>query len=300
MLLDQAVDEFKFITRAALVHDLGKVCLRSAPERTEHSFLGARYLETYLTDSGTKEKFLNCVKYHHAHNLKTASLAPNDLSYIVYEADNIAAGTDRRLNESGERGFEAMSCLESVFNLMGETSQVKNNFLLRDLNVHEPVNYPVPEKHLATAGQYQKILNTISDNFKLAGPDTMEPNELLKLLEATLSYVPSSTAVGEVCDISLYDHQKITAALAVCMLHYFKGTGVSDYQAFCYGGKNADFRNQPAFLLVSGDISGIQDFIYTVPSNGALKTLRGRSFYLEVLLENIVDEILGSLGAQPL
>ena len=43
-------------------------------------------------------------------------------------------------------------------------------------------------------------------------------------------------------------------------------------------------------------MSGIQNFIYTIPSKGALKSLRGRSLYLDVLLENIIDEILKACG----
>jgi len=46
------------------------------------------------------------------------------------------------------------------------------------------------------------------------------------------------------------------------------------------------------FLLVSGDFSGIQKFVYTISSKGALKTLRARSFMLEMLTEHIIYEIL--------
>ena len=46
------------------------------------------------------------------------------------------------------------------------------------------------------------------------------------------------------------------------------------------------------FLLVSADFSGIQDTVYTISSKGALKTLRARSFMLELLTEHIVYEIL--------
>ena len=45
-------------------------------------------------------------------------------------------------------------------------------------------------------------------------------------------------------------------------------------------------------LLVSGDFSGIQDTVYTISSKGALKSLRARSFMLELLTEHIVYEIL--------
>jgi CRISPR-associated protein Csm1 len=46
------------------------------------------------------------------------------------------------------------------------------------------------------------------------------------------------------------------------------------------------------FLLIGGDISGIQDFIYSVTSEKALKGLRGRSFYLQLISETIARKIL--------
>lgn len=36
-------------------------------------------------------------------------------------------------------------------------------------------------------------------------------------------------------------------------------------------------------------------FIYTISSKGALKGLRARSFYLEILMEHIIDETLSAL-----
>lgn len=46
------------------------------------------------------------------------------------------------------------------------------------------------------------------------------------------------------------------------------------------------------FLLVGGDISGIQDFLYQVTSEKALKGLRGRSFYLQLISEILAKKIL--------
>lgn len=45
-------------------------------------------------------------------------------------------------------------------------------------------------------------------------------------------------------------------------------------------------------LLVGCDFSGIQDTVYTITSKGALKTLRARSFMLELLCEHIIHEII--------
>lgn len=47
--------------------------------------------------------------------------------------------------------------------------------------------------------------------------------------------------------------------------------------------------------LIAGDLSGIQKFIYTISSDGALKSLRARSFYLELVTEEIVQQLLEEL-----
>lgn len=60
----------------------------------------------------------------------------------------------------------------------------------------------------------------------------------------------------------------------------------------------ADGDSVNPFLLVSADFSGIQDTVYTISSKGALKTLRARSFMLELLTEHIVYEILHSCQAE--
>jgi CRISPR-associated protein Csm1 len=48
-------------------------------------------------------------------------------------------------------------------------------------------------------------------------------------------------------------------------------------------------------LLIAGDLSGIQSFIYNISSDGALKSLRARSFFLELMIEEIVNRLLEQL-----
>ena len=118
----------------------------------------------------------------------------------------------------------------------------------------------------------------------------------MQILEEGFSYVPSSTNRAEVCDISLYVHSKITSAVASCMKLYFDEQQIQDYKKYCFNSGSKIFRNEKIYLLISGDISGIQDFIYTIPSKGALKTLRGRSLYIDLLLEEFIDEYLEQIG----
>lgn len=58
----------------------------------------------------------------------------------------------------------------------------------------------------------------------------------------------------------------------------------------------AELRREPAFLLYTTDFSRIQRFIYTVHTEGALRSLRSRSFFLELLMEHYTDELLDGCG----
>ena len=283
------------IEKAALLHDIGKVCLRAEPRRMPHSEAG----KLFLKKLGAEERILRAVAYHHADALtdalKSSEMAENDIAYIIYEADNLAASTDRRNNENGEFGFDSKLSLENVFNVFRNSGETKTSYYLRSLTKEKRMSYPQINEIRATSSEYKPILQSLEQAFSHKSPDEMEVNELLQILEDSMSYIPSSTAKGEVADISLYDHQKLTAAFAVCMYQYFKQHEITDYKKYCYGSKQKSMRKEEMYLLVSGDISGIQNFIYTIPSKGALKSLRGRSFYLELLLENVVDEILSAL-----
>lgn len=134
----------------------------------------------------------------------------------------------------------------------------------------------------------------LDENFQKKSPIFMEENELLRILEDTLIYVPSSTNTKEHADISLYDHMKMTDAIAAVLMKYMEMSKITDYKEFCFT-HNKENRNKDVFLMISGDFSGIQKFIYRIRSKGAMRMLRGRSFYMDIALENIVDELLNAL-----
>jgi CRISPR-associated protein Csm1 len=284
----------KIIQKAALLHDIGKVCLRADPGLGNHSKAGVEFLKPYFAKRG--DAVLRAVGHHHSGDIKSVH-DDSDISYIVYEADNLAAGTDRRDVKNDTKGFDRVANLESVFNVFGDTDKTKTAYYLRGLMKEEGMLYPRNKEDIqAPASLYKEIVADIKDNFDRRSPADMEVNELLQILEATMTYIPSSTAVNQPADISLYDHMKLTAAFAGAMYRWFKAEGIVDYKKYCLEGKQKEIREQEMYLLVSGDISGIQNFIYTIPSKGALKSLRGRSFYLEILTEHVVDELLERIG----
>ena len=290
--------EKEILIKGALLHDIGKVCYRAMNKRINHSKLGGDFLEQYLKLNEETERLLNCVRYHHKDYLQKAKLDKNDLAYIVYEADNIASGMDRRENEGEEKGFDPKLNLDSIFSVFysDKEIQVANKYPLIYKDINKSFNYPRTDISLATNSNYEALLNKIKSHFITKDINQISINQLLQILEEGFSYVPSSTNRAEVCDISLYVHSKITSAVASCMKLYFDEQQIQDYKKYCFNSGSKIFRNEKIYLLVSGDISGIQDFIYTIPSKGALKTLRGRSLYIDLLLEEFIDEYLEQIG----
>lgn len=290
--------EKEILIKGALLHDIGKVCYRAMNKRINHSKLGGDFLEQYLKSNEETERLLNCVRYHHKDYLQKAKLDKNDLAYIVYEADNIASGMDRRENEGEEKGFDPKLNLDSIFSVFysDKEIQVANKYPLIYKDINKSFNYPRTDISLATNSNYEALLNKIKSHFITKDISQISINQLLQIIEEGFSYVPSSTNRAEVCDISLYVHSKITSAVASCMKLYFDEQQIQDYKKYCFNSGSKIFRNEKIYLLVSGDISGIQDFIYTILSKGALKTLRGRSLYIDLLLEEFIDEYLEQIG----
>ena len=290
--------EKEILIKGALLHDIGKVSYRAMKKRINHSKLGGDFLEQYLKPNEETERLLNCVRYHHKDYLQKAKLDKNDLAYIVYEADNIASGMDRRENEGEEKGFDPKLNLDSIFSVFysDKKIQVANKYFLIYKDINKAFNYPQKDISLATNSNYEALLNKIKSHFITKDISQISINQLLQILEEGFSYVPSSTNRAEVCDISLYVHSKITSAVASCMKLYFDEQQIQDYKKYCFNSGSKIFRNEKIYLLISGDISGIQDFIYTIPSKGALKTLRGRSLYIDLLLEEFIDEYLEQIG----
>ncbi|TAE07681.1 MAG: hypothetical protein EAZ95_18120, partial [Bacteroidetes bacterium] len=102
-------------------------------------------------------------------------------------------------------------------------------------------------------------------------------NNNLETCLAQLARYGSSLACSALPDVSLYDHVKTSLGFAVC-LEQLK-----------------DVEKQ-AFLLIGGDISCIQSFIYEIVSAKASKNLKGRSFYLQLFTDSLLHQILERLG----
>lgn len=213
----------------SLLHDIGKVVYRSGDGRN-HSQSGYEYLRTEAKISD--QNILNCVRFHHGKNLRTAQVADDDLSYLTYYADNIAAFTDRREAEDGENGFDKTVPLDSVFNILNGNHE-KKHYAMQVLDPNAGINYPTDHPVSMDEHFYKTVIQNITECLRGIELDEKYLNSLLSVLEANLSYIPSSTSKKELTDISLYDHVKMTAAIAACTEQFLEEKQEKTTESIC-------------------------------------------------------------------
>lgn len=278
------MDDRTILCFGALLHDIGKVVYRGSSGKGTHSALGAQFVTDEVSPlnsafcSSEGLKVIEQIRYHHAREMaRVSSLEADSLAYITYFADNISAGMDRKNegDEAEKASFDKSVDLRKIFNILG--GRHDDNVIAHD--------------------DYNVIRETIKSQLAQTDIAPQEVDSLLHVLEATTSTVPSSTNMSELVDVSLYDHAKTTAGLALCLYDYFEEQGVRDYRAALFAGDaSRAYYAKRMFLMVSCDMSGIQDFIYNISGSKALKQLRARSLYLELMMEHIVDELLARLS----
>ena len=174
------------------------------------------------------------------------------------------------LNETNIKDFR----LKSIFTLFRNNNI--NEEYYYPLNINNSIIYPKLKSELGESNiDLEKLKSDLNDI------DINNINSLINAIRNITSYIPYYSDGKLSYDISLYDYIKIKSAIVSSLYSDKNDSNLYNLND-----------NEEYFALLSADISGIQRFIYTISSKGALKSLRERSFYLEIMLEHIVDEIL--------
>lgn len=270
----------------ALLHDIGKIL---NDKNNHHSISGALFVEknSKLVD----DDILDQIRYHHKKQLSEATKV-SDYAYIANFADTIAAKMDRRKKDDGTLIQTKVKALDSIFNILNGNNE-KLVYNAEQITKNGRINYPVAKGNISNdvlekaKKDFEHVLKNSNSNEELV-------SKLLIAAEKNLSFVPAAITDEKVNDISLFDHLKMTAAIASSVIRYMNENKITDFKTLL--DKESDFMNEKMFLLYSMDVSGIQDFIYTIATQKVLKGLRTRSFYLEIVIEHCIDTLLERTG----
>lgn len=301
---------------AALLHDIGKFFQRSDTgsvtsskslnliNKTEsvfcphkegnythkHVLWTAQFIDDYqsvfnqlINQSSTNQTQDTLLKLAASHHLHKDQLTI--LGRIIKDADILSSGMDR------EKDSEFIDNQDSK--AWDAFKKKRMTSLLQGINGHNyqrPYHLPVtaldlsytyfPKQEFDKNPDYGALWQQFITEFKFIQSNSYRAfsETLLNLLYKYTATIPASTV--DFPDVSLFDHLKTTAALAVC-LHDFQQSGEE---------------NKHPFLLIGADISGIQSYIYQIVSKHAGKNLKGRSYYIRLLSDTLVRYLLKQLN----
>lgn len=272
---------------SALLLPVGKMAFRAGLGAGE-SLAGAKALQSFLKDDAW-QAVIEGVQYAHASLVAQATPSAQPIAYLLCLAQEISAISAFAKMEGQGVDTDLSQPLESVFtHLNGEHPNLTLPFRPYDGNIEIPGKQPS-----VTVDDYAALLEHFHASIGRLSFTEDDVDALLALLEHDTANVPAFIFKGEKSDVSLYDFAKMTAAVSACLSEYLLDQGITD-PAELY--KLKAFRDEKAFLLYSADLSGIQKFIYTVATKGAQKSLRSRSFFLELMMEHYADTVLHACG----
>ncbi len=251
-------------------------------------------------DSPLEDSLVNVAALHHKPN--------TFLQWCIAAADRAASGLDRQqfdeYNKAEDRrdDYLCKRLMVSFEELERPLDRAYHHeYPLLPLNIN--ALYPVQRQNgLQRQNEYGHLWEHFLDNLRLI-PKSHRlswPLWLSHFEEAWLSTahaIPSATAFGTRPDVSLYDHSKVTAALAVALWRWHSDQQHDAEHALTTLklGTNDDTKK---FLFIQGDFCGIQNFIFgqkATTQKAAAKLLRGRSAYVTLLTELAALRVLESL-----
>ena len=294
---------------AGLLHDIGKFGQRAgetAMGKKDHASIGEKFVNTFVPKAWQAVSAL--VAWHHGDpEGRGHEVFP---ALVLRVADRLSAGEREQTEE--ERGRFPPQMVSPFASLVRPQGELRKSWLpLEPLTLDEANLFPIESPYAEREWQakYTQLWQAFCGQAeKLKGLHEEHPNleaYLLCFLDLLLRYgwcIPSAFYY-DVPDVSLYDHLRTTAAITVCVHEAYSGRE-GELRALLEALRDLPSEQWPASpeiaVLVEGDISGIQNFIYALRNpRGATAVLRARSFYVQVLTEVLARWILRTLELPP-
>ncbi|MDK2901073.1 MAG: CRISPR-associated protein Csm1, partial [Thermosipho sp. (in: thermotogales)] len=296
---------------ASIFHDIGKFYIRA-----NFSDLKGKVKEEYKYFIESSGKFSPRHQEWGAYFYKNSSLPfkneiegailnhhnPNSmLSKLVSIADHISA-TERdsnknekedKSNEEKIRNMKSMLSLVSFGDQPIKAKYKKVSKLSQNLDLLDKEDENVEETYKKLWLEFEKVINELpkNDDLKISTPFI---EKIYYVLKEYTSNIPSAFYYDEP-DISLFSHLSTTAGIAVALFKQFEVELLSGNERILNEIDSKNY-NEKILGIIKGDVSGIQDFLYNISQEKAVKKLRGRSFYIAYLLEIIAKHIVENEG----
>ncbi len=307
------LDERRLLVLAALLHDIGKFAQRAKRPKSNDDvgycpidsktqrpgYLHVLYTDYFIEHDlplppELEPKRSTLARLAAAHH-KPAADNPYELA--IQMGDRLSAGADR-INAEGEDGNHIHARLVSIFdqiNLEKDTNwddipaEKRHYYPLQAIDELEAA-FPL-KREQANKSDYATLFQKFTADLEQLPLDFGIDHyiaSITSLLEKYTWCIPSST-YKTMPDIPLYDHSTTTAALAQALAVYQAETGVA-----CGAKQDSEHK----FLLVGGDLSGIQKYIFGIDKShaaGVAKMFRARSFYIQMITHTVILDILKKL-----
>ena len=272
-----------YLSLAALLHDIGKFKKRASDDDKSHQEHSFEFVDEvfHAFFSVCDATFKDAIRNDHTEG-------NNLIEKQLILADKFSA------TESEDEGEEVTALVPILSRLNhAKNGDKQHGYTPTTLSFESGAVIPT-ESAVVDRSTYAALWEEFIEAFdKATSGKEYSPclyQTIVALIHKYTSRIPAEIANPAESDISLYDHLRTTAAIAACIGDEL--IKISDVDEVLDDLEESD-RNICA--LIKGDISGIQDFLYHVLSDGAARQLRGRSFYLQLLTEAIAHSLLRQL-----
>lgn len=306
----------------ALLHDIGKFIERAKLKEwsegawkyvANHSaikeYAHKRYSAKFVADNSQKFGFSSNVeeyilRHHPDRGLPEAAVWDNVPAIQLLRLADQFASAERETDTSLAPGDYHRARLQSPFygialNGLEMTKRLYQN--LAPLTVQKSAVFAESEGAVLPEGEYATVVEQFLLEVKLLNSAT----ELYPLMQKWLHSVPAQSPISingketlSIADISLFDHSRMVAALSLCFYDEWKEGTWQGKEAY-FGSKEDAKKLDAPCLLLRGDVSGIQAFIFNIVSKKAAKQLKARSFLVQMLGECVVNHLISSLDLKP-